>query len=71
VIEPAESVVFRVWLGSADSPNANPPIRPEERTGVFRIFLRLFDRPTTNDDGEGLLPEGDRQSNVFEVTFES
>ncbi len=71
VIEPGESVVLRVWLGSADSPNADPPIRPEERIGIFRIFLLLFDRPTTNDEREDQLPEGDRRSNVFEVTFES
>ena len=71
VVEPGESLRFQVWLGSAASPHASPPIQPEERIGLYRIVLFLFDHPTTNDSDDRPLSEGDRRSNVFEVKFAS
>ena len=66
-IEPGETVELEVSLGSHDSPNANPPILMEHRTGTFRILLRLCQSAEEDSAECDLVPDEDRRSNVFEV----
>lgn len=69
VIAPDSGVTVEVWLGSLDSPNAQPPIRPEERVGLFRIVFQLHHVPGVDPDAETLLPLEERRSNVFRISF--
>lgn len=64
-----ESISVRVWLGSAKSPNANPPDRPEDRVGVFRILLNLCRTYQGDSDDCELLPDSERRSNEFEIRY--
>jgi hypothetical protein len=62
-------MTLRVWLGSALSPNANPPILPAERVGRFRIELTLCRSPVADSDRCEWLPQHQRQSDAFDVVF--
>jgi hypothetical protein len=62
-----DSLRVRVWLGSADSPNANPPITPDERSGTFRIDFALCLVFRADSDDCEPVPRTQRQSNAFEV----
>lgn len=64
---PGGTLTAEVWLGSTDSPNANPPIRPEERSGRFRVVFELFSQPGTSGESKAELPLRARQSNVFDL----
>ena len=64
---PGGTLTVEVWLGSTDSPNANPPHRPEERSGRFRVVFELFSQPGTNDEYGAELSLRERQSNVFDL----
>lgn len=68
-LRPGESLRAAVWLGSTDSPNARPPIRPEERVGRFRIDFQLCTSFENDSDNCTLLPQAARQSNAFELRF--
>lgn len=62
VLESGESLVVPVWLGSTESPDAEPPITMEMRTGLFRIEFRLI-------SSEGApLPDEQRRSNTFVIS---
>jgi hypothetical protein len=65
VVAPGDSLVAPVWLGSAESPYANPPITMAHRTGCFRILLALVEAPATDSDYARPLPDEMRRSNVF------
>jgi hypothetical protein len=66
-IAPDEVVSVRVWLGSGDSPYANPPVTMANRTGTFRIYLMLCETFEQESDRCDLLPDEQRRSNVFEI----
>jgi hypothetical protein len=66
-LEPGASIKREVWLGSSLSPNAHPPLTIEQRTGTFRILLSLCEQASDDSGDCRLLPETERQSNVFEV----
>jgi hypothetical protein len=68
-LRPGESLRAAVWLGSTDSPNARPPIRPEERVGRFRIEFQLCTSFENDSDNCTLLLQTARQSNAFELRF--
>lgn len=65
VVAPGDSLLVRVWLGSMESPHANPPITMADRTGCFRILLHLSHSPSEDSDALELLPEEQRRSNIF------
>jgi hypothetical protein len=58
----------RVNLGSWDSPQAQPPITPEQRVGRFRIEFALCAEHTDSDECEA-LPQTASESNAFELRF--
>ena len=66
-IAPGETVEATVWLGSHDSPNANPPVLMEHRIGIFRIRAR-FCEEAVEESGDCVdTPLETRQSNAFEI----
>jgi hypothetical protein len=65
VVAPGDSLVVPVWLGSAESPYANPPVTMAHRTGCFRILLALVEAPAADSDFVRMLPDERRRSNVF------
>lgn len=71
VLPAGEALGLRVWVGSTESPNANPPVAPSERVGRFRVLLALCAAPVTDSDRCAPLPLAQGQSNAFEVTFET
>jgi hypothetical protein len=64
-VAPGDSILIPVWLVSADSPYSDPPITMADRTGCFRIHLRLVRSPGKDSDRSELLPEEQRRSNIF------
>jgi hypothetical protein len=68
-IRPRETLTARVWLGSTDSPQAEPPITPAQRIGRFRIEFELCTEYAGDSDECVPLPAGARESNAFEVRF--
>jgi hypothetical protein len=62
------TLTARVDLGSWDSPQAQPPITPEQRMGRFRIEFGLCAEHADSDDCEA-LPQMARESNAFELRF--
>lgn len=65
VVAPGDSLVVPVWLGSGESPYANPPVTMAHRTGCFRIHLALVEAPAANSDYTRVVPDERRRSNVF------
>jgi len=66
---PGGSLSARVSLGSTDSPQAQPPITPEERVGQFRIEFALCAQHADDSDDCEALPQSARESNAFELRF--
>lgn len=66
---PGGSLSARVFLGSTDSPQAHPPIAPEERVGRFRIEFALCSQHADDSDDCEALPQAARESNAFELRF--
>lgn len=66
VIDPGQSVELEVPLGSS-SEGGSPPITMEQRTGLFRVTLRLFESFNADSEQGVRLPLEQRQSNVFAV----
>ena len=62
-----DSLVLAVWLGSSESPRANPPILMEHRTGLFRIFFDLCVSVVNDSDECQLVPPEKRRSNLFHI----
>lgn len=63
VLAAGDSISIRVWVGSADSPHAYPPVTYAERIGTFRILLDLC--ATYAIEVCSLLPVEQRRSNEF------
>jgi hypothetical protein len=68
-VRPGETLTARVWLGSTDSPHAQPPITPAQRVGQFRIEFALCAEYADDSDECVALPAAARESNAFEVRF--
>jgi hypothetical protein len=66
-IVPGDSVVLSIWLGSMDSPNAQPPVTMRQRVGQFRILLELCTRFEADSDDCELVAEKYRTSNTFDL----
>jgi hypothetical protein len=69
-IPPDEAVSVRVWLGSANSSLASPPVVREQRTGRFRILLALCESAGSDASTCRYLPQHERQSNEFDVELD-
>jgi hypothetical protein len=68
-VGPGETFVDRFTLYSTESPNANPPITMDQRTGTFR--LEYFIQTENRVEGwaaVALVPEARRVTNAFRVT---
>ncbi len=66
-VVPGAALGARVNLGSTDSPDAQPPITPEQRVGRFRVELALCARHADDSGDCDALPQAARESNVFEL----
>jgi hypothetical protein len=68
-IAPGGSVTVQVPLGSVDQPNMQPPLKPEWLTGLMRVQFALCRTFNKDSDYCDPLPQVERRSNAFEVTF--
>lgn len=68
-IRPGGSLSARVFLGSAKSPNADPPDRRENRVGTFRILFQLCRSYSEDSDYCAALDDESRRSDPFEIKF--
>ena len=66
-LAPHATIAVRVALGSSDSPEAEPPVQPDQRTGYFRVLLDLCMTPASNSSDCDPLPSSARESEVFEL----
>ncbi len=69
VVQPDSTLAVPISLGSLDSPDADPPIRPEDRVGRFRVLFCLYPEPAVDPDPNDRLPVEQRRSNVFDIQF--
>jgi len=67
-VGPGDTYLDRFSAYSAESPNANPPITMDQRTGTFRLeyFVQSENR-VEGWEAVALLPEARRVSNSFRV----
>jgi hypothetical protein len=66
---PGRAVTVRVPVGSSDQPNMQPPLRPEDLVGIFRIRLALCAAPSADSDDCVSLPSSQQRSNAFLVHY--
>lgn len=69
VLAPGLSVTVRVPLGSIDQPNMQPPLRPEDLVGQFRVELSLCASNVSDSDSCTPVPQAARRSNAFVVHY--
>jgi len=69
VLAPGLSVTVRVPLGSIDQPNMQPPLRPEDLVGQFRVALSLCASNVSDSDSCTPVPQAARRSNAFVVHY--
>jgi hypothetical protein len=68
-IAPGERVTVQVSFGSVDQPNMQPPLKPEDMVGTFRIHLILCSKFSGDSDYCEVMPRDQRQSNAFVVHY--
>jgi hypothetical protein len=68
-VQPGDSIVVQVRVGSLDQPGMRPPLQPADLTGDLRVELALCTRPETNSDHCSAPPQGQRSSNAFSVRY--
>jgi hypothetical protein len=66
---PGDSVTVIAPFGSVDQPFMQPPLRPEELVGTFRIQPKLCNKPTADSDHCEASPWESRISNAFTVRY--
>ncbi len=56
---------------SLESPHAQPPEHPHERVGLMRVVYDIHGSIDANGEADyrDRLPESDRRSNVFKITY--
>lgn len=64
-----DSVTVIAPFGSVDQPLMQPPLRPEELVGTFRIQLELCTKPLANSDYCEAAPWQSGISNAFTVRY--
>jgi len=65
----AGTVTVRVPVGSVDQPAMQPPLEPEELIGLMRVELSLCKKYSADSDDCDPLPQAQRSSNAFYVTY--
>lgn len=68
-LAPGQSVTVRVQFGSVDQPNMQPPLRPEQLVGLFRIELALCETYSADSDRCVAPALAERRSNAFLVHY--
>lgn len=68
-LNPGDSVTVRVPIGSFDQPTMRPPLAPGDLIGGFRIELSLCAHFEADSDRCMLLPQAQRSSNMFTVSY--
>jgi hypothetical protein len=68
-VGPGGTLSARVSLGSTDSPQAQPPVKPADRVGQFRIEFALCAAFAEDSDTCVPLPAEAEESNLFELRF--
>ena len=63
------SVTVRVPLGTVDQPAMQPRLKPEELVGLMRVMLELCRTFSTDSDYCDPVPDTQRSSNPFLVTY--
>ena len=63
------SLTVRVSVGSLDQPAMQPPLKPEHLVGLLRVDLRLCKRYSADSDYCDSVPDAQRSSNAFLVTY--
>jgi hypothetical protein len=68
-IPPGGSTTVRVPVGSVDQPAMQPPLKPEDLVGLMRVSLQLCRSYSADSDYCDAVPETERISNAFLVTY--
>ena len=68
-IAPGESVTIQAKLGTVDQPAMRPPLKPEDLVGLMRVELRLCRTFSSDSDYCVPVPDAQRISNAFLVTY--
>ena len=68
-ILPGGSATVRVPVGSVDQPAMQPPLKAEELVGLMRVTFLLCRSYSADSDYCDAVPEGQRISNAFLVTY--
>jgi len=68
-LNPGDSIVVRVPLGSVDQPTMQPALQPGDIVGELRIELTLCAQFETESGRCALLPQAQRSSNAFSVRY--
>ena len=68
-IVPGGSAAVRIPIGSVDQPAMQPPLTPEQLVGLLRVNLLLCRRYSEDSDFCDAMPEAQRISNAFLVTY--
>jgi hypothetical protein len=68
-IAPGASVTVSVPFGSIDQPNMQPPLKPEDMIGEFRVVFLLCNAPVSDSDRCAAAPVQTEQSNAFSVHY--
>jgi hypothetical protein len=68
-INPRDSVMVKVPIGSLDQRAKQPPLRPEHIVGLMRIELSLCQKHLADSDYCDPGPQAQRSSNAFLVTY--
>jgi len=69
VIAPGESVTIHAKVGSVDQPAMQPPLKPEDLVGLMRVEMRLCRKFSIDSDYCDPVPDAQRISNAFLVTY--
>ena len=68
-LNPGDSVIVRVPIGSFDQPTMRPPLALGDLIGSFRVELSLRTQFEADSDRCTLLPQAQRSSNMFIVSY--
>jgi len=68
-IPPGGNTTVRVPVGSVDQPAMQPPLKPGELVGLMRVNFLLCRSYSADSDDCDAMPETERISNAFLVTY--
>lgn len=68
-IKPGASITVHAFVGSVDQPAMRPPLTPEQLVGLMRVTLQLCRNFSADSDYCEAVPDAERSSNAFLVTY--